>query len=655
MKRLGWGVLAFIMIVTFSVPARAIDTVATTPNKVNGPFLITGYSFSGPGLRYVQLFNSSSTVASLDGWKITSTTKATPAVTSSYVTLGGLLEPGKHVFAAIPGIIDRHDFTLSVQTAEAAPLVGNVSLVAPVSSGFNDETVSVPTISASTIKEVDVSATNYYLKRDSSTSTGNYVSGFTFMLPGEKLKNDTLYAPPSGVPLQITELYPDASACPPFEASALCNDYVKVQNVSTIPIDVSAYRVRTGTSGQSATATNTKLLHGIILPGEFISFPITLSSTGNWAWLEDAYGYVRYEQSLVEYPSSSGHEKEAWAYDTALGSWRWTNLPTPGNTPSTFPLVPPVNTCTGLTLSEIAANVATEDQFIEVYNATNGPLELGGCVIQTNRSATTSFLFSDQVLQTGQHLSVYIKDTKLTLTKTTTGTVYLLSSDLMNEQDSVTYAELKESTSWASVNGTWTQTYQLTPGHSNVWMEYPECDAGYYRNPDTGNCNKMAATGSTLADCGVGKYRSPDTNRCRSLEALATALTPCDAGQYRNPETNRCRSLVSTASTLVPCATNQERNPETNRCRLIGSSDDLKPCTASQERNPDTNRCRNKISSTATTDFPIETVAQTGEATLGWWAFGGVGMLAAGYAGWEWRREVVAWVRKVIPFGIGRS
>ena len=142
--------------------------------------------------------------------------------------------------------------------------------------------------------------------------------------------------------------------------------------------------------------------------------------------------------------------------------------------------------------------------------------------------------------------------------------------------------------------------------------------------------------------------------RSRSLEALAVALTPCGGGQYRSPDTNRCRTLASTASILVPCAQNQERNLETNRCRNIASSNELKPCAANQERNPDTNRCRNKTSSIST-DFPVEAVAQSGEATLGWWAFGGVGTLAAGYAGWEWRREVLVWIRKVLPFGTGRS
>ena len=654
MKRLGWGILAFIVSLTCSVPASALETVPTAPNKITGPLLVAGYSFSGSNLRYVQLFNNSSNLVSLDGWQVTTTTKTAPFATTSYVTLSGLLEPGKHVIAALPGIVDRPSFIFPFMPANSTPIVGAIALLPPASLGYNDESVSVPTITSTTAKEVDGSNTNYYVKRELSATTGNYLSGFAFILPTEKLKNDQLYVSPQSPLLQIVEVYPDAKACSPFEASALCGDYIKLFNASSSPIDLSMYRLRTGTYGQSASSSNTRTMNGTVPAGQYVWFPISLSSSGSWVWLEDTYGTARFDQTAVEYPSSSGHSNEAWAYDVVSGGWRWTTLPSASNSPNTFPVLPPVNQCSGVRLNEIAANVATEDQFIELYNPTVSDIDLTGCVLQTNRSKTAIYTFSQTQLASGSYTTVYIKDTSLTLTKTTSGTVYMLSSDLLTEVDTVAYANLNETTSWMNLEGVWMQSYVVTPNAENSYQQYPTCEDGYYRNAETGNCNKQAANESTLADCGPGKYRSPDTNRCRSLEALATALTPCDEGQYRNPETNRCRSLVSTASILVPCAANQERNPETNRCRAIGSSSDLKPCAENQERNPDTNRCRNKTSNT-TADFPVEAVAQSGQATLGWWAFGGVGTLAAGYAGWEWRREVISWIRRILPFGIGRT
>lgn len=654
MKRLGWGILACIVSIVYSVPASALETIPTIPNKIAGPLLIAGYSFSGSNLRYVQLFNNSSNLVSLDGWQVTATTKTAPIATTTYMTLSGLLEPGKHVIAALPGIVDRPSFTLPSLPGNAAPLAGTVSLVPPLSLGYNDESVSVPTITSTTVKELDGSNINYYAKREVSATTGNYLSGFSFTLPTEKLKNDQLYVTPQAPLFQIVEVYPDAKTCSPFETSTLCGDYVKLFNASSSTIDLAMYRLRTGTYGQGASSSNMRVMGGVIASGHYVSMPISLSSSGSWVWLEDVYGTIRFDQTAVEYPSSSGHSAEAWSYDEAIAGWRWTTLPSPSNSPNTFPVTPPVNQCSGVRLSEIAANVATDDQFIELYNPTASDIDLTGCVLQTNRSSTAVYTFGKTQLASGSYVAVHIKDTSLTLTKTTSGTVFVLSSDLFIEVDAAEYADLSESSSWINLDGVWLQSYIVTPNAENRYQQYPACGDGYYRNNETGYCNKFAAGESTVADCGLGKYRSPDTNRCRSLEALATALTPCDSGQYRNPETNRCRSLVSTASTLVPCAANQERNPETNRCRAIGSSSDLKPCAENQERNPDTNRCRNKTSN-PTADFPVEAVAESGQATLGWWAFGGVGTLAAGYAGWEWRREVSSWIRKVLPFGIGRS
>lgn len=652
MKWLGWGLLAFLSTALISMPSQALETVPTTPPKTSGPFLITGYSFTGSSLRYVQIYNASNSLASLDGWTVMSFTKSAPVSTVQHVVMSGQLEPGKHVVASIPGLIDRPSFIFGPGTSAATPDLGTVMLVAPPLAGFNDETVTVPAVTASTIKEPEGAFTNYYVKRDLSSTTGNYVSGSSFALPPFTIKNDQLYEAPQPPALQIIEVYADALDCSPFDTSPLCNDYVKLYNPSANDIDLSRYRIRTGDYGQSPSSSNTKVLNEVLPAGGHVVAPMTLSSSGSWIWIEDVYGMSRYQMSAVEYPSNAGHVNEAWAYDSVADSWRWTNIPIPTSAPSMFPVPAAVNGCDGLRITEIAANVASEKQFVELYNPNDTELDVTGCVIMTNRSSAGHVVHNTK-LEAYARMTVYIGDTDLTLTKTTSGTVYLLSSDLTTEVDQVAYSDLKETTSWAEIDGVWLQTYAVTPGAANLAQAFPACDDGYVRNLDTGNCNKITAQDGTIADCGPGKYRSPDTNRCRSLEALATALTPCDIGQYRNPETNRCRSLLSTTSSLTPCAAGQVRNPDTNRCRAATSDEGLKPCDENQERNPDTNRCRNKAGA-VNADFAVETIAQSGEATLGWWAFGGVGTLAAGYAGWEWRREVTGWIRRKLPFGIGR-
>jgi hypothetical protein len=129
---------------------------------------------------------------------------------------------------------------------------------------------------------------------------------------------------------------------------------------------------------------------------------------------------------------------------------------------------------------------------------------------------------------------------------------------------------------------------------------------------------------------------------------ILDTLVPCLSNQYRSEETNRCRNNVAVAS-VVPCKDGQYRSEETNRCRSIEvASATLVPCKEGQERNADTNRCRNVVSSVPSAAFAVEPVKDTGKTFVGWWALGGVGLLAAGYAAWEWRREMRSGIQKVI-------
>ena len=328
---------------------------------------------------------------------------------------------------------------------------------------------------------------------------------------------------------------------------------------------------------------------------------------------------MRYDSSIVSYPSASGHEAWAWAYNGNTGQWQWTKYPVPYSAPSQFSQGGVVNQCAYMRLSEIAANV--ENQFIEVYNASATAQDISGCQLQTNRSQTTSFVFPEATqLPANAYIAVDVASTGLEVTKTTDGTIYILNSDGTVEVDARSYQDLDENTSLALVGGTWLQTFSLSPSEANTYQQYPPCEVGYERNVETGRCNKITVA-TTLKACLSTQYRSEETNRCRNLTTASTSLTPCAPGQYRNPVTNRCRSSATTANTLKPCAPNQERNPLTNRCRTVP-----------------------KI---IQADFPVEAVKDTGEATIGWWAFGGVGILAAGYAGWEWRHEVTASIKKL--------
>ncbi|MGH7192413.1 MAG: lamin tail domain-containing protein, partial [Candidatus Saccharimonadales bacterium] len=152
-----------------------------------------------------------------------------------------------------------------------------------------------------------------------------------------------------------------------------------------------------------------------------------------------------------------------------------------------------VNMCPGLAISEIGANLDAGQQFIEVYNSNGSALDTSGCQLQTNRSSTRTYDFN-RILAAHAYFAVYVKDTDLILTKTTTGTVYILSSDGLVETAAVSYGGLKAGTSWARFGGNdWQQTYMPTPGRQNVPQRYPPCPAGQYRNSQTDRCDKISA------------------------------------------------------------------------------------------------------------------------------------------------------------------
>lgn len=304
-----------------------------------------------------------------------------------------------------------------------------------------------------------------------------------------------------------------------------------------------------------------------------------------------------------------------------------------------------INLCSSFRLNEVAAN--SNKQFIELKNIDNNDASLAGCVLMTNRSTSSIHALPEVLVRPGGLFVVDISDTDLKLTKSTSGTVYLLASDGETEVDEVYYEDLSSETSWALIGDEWQQTYGVSPGQDNYYLEYPSCQEGYFRNNTTGRCNKIVEL-AVLADCGEGRERNPLTGRCRNIPALAI-LAPCREGQYRSEETNRCRSIASVVSSLKPCADDQFRNPATNRCKKIAAdSDVLKECAEGFERNPATNRCRKVLNATApTVPFAPEKIEQVAGGTLGWWAFGGLSLIAIGYAVWQWRFEIGRLIRRL--------
>lgn len=251
----------------------------------------------------------------------------------------------------------------------------------------------------------------------------------------------------------------------------------------------------------------------------------------------------------------------------------------------------------------------TGNEFIELYNPSDHPINLKDYILQLGPSYAKSYQLPAITLDPHSYITYSDAQTGLALPNTS-ASVRLLNvfGDTVSES---TYTNLEEGVAWALIDNVWYATYQPTPAQPNVRQEVKPCKIGYEYNEITEKCQKPIA---------------------------ATVPAACNANQVRNLETGRCRNITSIASAAV-CKIGQEKNPATGRCKNVAATVDAKACPAGQQRNAETGRCRKILAAggqAKVTDMPSPLVANT----MKWW-IAGVGALGAGgYALFEWRREV---------------
>ncbi len=298
-----------------------------------------------------------------------------------------------------------------------------------------------------------------------------------------------------------------------------------------------------------------------------------------------------------------------------------------------------------LLVTEILPNAEGSDtgnEFVEIYNPGDrvADLALYGLRIGVAGDKAASFP-GGTTIAPGEYRSFSDQSLKATLVNTS-GRVVLVGIDGVTYGDSGVYDSPPDGQSWALLDGAWQYTNRPSPGAANM-------------TPLVEEAAPVSDATDGLAPCPTGKYRNPLTNRCRTIEADANVLGACDEGQYRNPETGRCRK-IAVAAALTPCKDGQYRSEETNRCRNIVTANTQKPCKDDQYRSEETGRCRNL---TATTPpeaaFAVQPVKDGAMAFVGWWALGGIGLLALGYAGWEWRNELVAAFGRAASYFSGKK
>ena len=279
------------------------------------------------------------------------------------------------------------------------------------------------------------------------------------------------YETPGEPSLQILEVLPHPHTCD--AAPDNCQKYVKVKNTGDQPIDLAAYRLRSGTPGSNSTVRNTSSLAGVIAPGQVL----TIRAQANGAelailrsgtlWFEDQHGLVGFSPHIDAYSGAgqAAHQGKSWAYNSQTGAWQWTT-PSPDRADNI-----------------IADTPASPQQ----------PSQPSGkpCPAGQERNPATNRC---RKINNGEKQSKHTADSAKSA-RTTSRAQKLTICKPGQERNPAT---------------------GRCRTVSAAGQQLAACKAGQYRNPATGRCKKLGAANSRqLTPCKPGWERNPSTNRCR--------------------------------------------------------------------------------------------------------------------------------------------
>lgn len=265
-----------------------------------------------------------------------------------------------------------------------------------------------------------------------------------------------------------------------------------------------------------------------------------------------------------------------------------------------------------LRITELLPNAIGSDdstEFIEIENYGEEPVSIVELRLILGVGTLREVMLEGSPIEPGELRIISNAEFDFSLVNTS-GRVQLTTAlgVLINESDM--YENPKDGEAWALIGDRWEYTNTPTPGGENEPSDVPLI------------LPKVATV--EPKPCAENQYRSVETNRCRTIQ-VAAAPTSCQVGQYRSAETNRCRKIAV--------------EPE------------IKPCDAGEERNPDTNRCRT-IKKLETANYAV-LAAKTEERADQWfivWIAVAVVVLVIGYAVFEWRKEIIHFVKRVWRF-----
>ncbi len=424
MRRIS-GVFAVLLVILpicfcgfISTPALAAATPTTisiqpTPPPAQSPDLLVTSIVGSTQLDYLEIYNQRDDALSLENWEAIATmTDSSPGgctdITAPIAFPSGWLLPKKYLtFQRNVSAADSLTIPFSIDPLTLAgciaPVLSSIQIID--ATGSAEQLITLPGTWISTTVAQHKQRNNS--PNSTRTVSGSFLDDYKIVTGDIQLDSDPLYAPPADTAgLQILEILPNARSCSPLDADPTCSDYIKLYNPTDSPINLAEYRLRIGYKGQAASVTNTFTWGQILDPeqDELIlpphtyfmlsarndSTPLSITDSGNFVWLEDAYGAATYEP-VIQYPDASSITKVgyAWAWDGS--NWQWTRSPQPG-APNVF-LADPVVAGTSIditTLKPCAANQYRNPDTNRCNTITTAAATLVSCEAGQERNPETN-------------------------------------------------------------------------------------------------------------------------------------------------------------------------------------------------------------------------------------------------------------------------
>jgi hypothetical protein len=162
------------------------------------------------------------------------------------------------------------------------------------------------------------------------------------------------------------------------------------------------------------------------------------------------------------------------------------------------------------------------DEFVEIYNPNDTPIDLNGYVIKTGATLSTKHTLAAGVVPAAGYLALKSGTTKIALSNSGSS-VALFDPDGHQLGATITYPKAKTGQAWARADDTWSWTATPTPGAPNV-MQEPSVTAGSPAKPASSKASSSSKAKTSTAK--ATKAPKATTASAKTTSDPAAGTTP---------------------------------------------------------------------------------------------------------------------------------